>query len=146
MLKEDDLYQILAEPAEVQKRIVRVMDLLRQVKVGYVDGRLVSFDDVDLTQYLHLSSSLIVCRDQSTDREVLQQLVNEKSEHEQVIDMILSAVNSICLQEDRDVFVERFLYKYRIREIQKRHCLSNNGYYQCLENAFSDLQRFFHLQ
>ena len=146
MLNKKDLQRIANEEGSLKEKVKDVLQLLNQVSIAYIDHKLVYFDDLNLMDYLHFSSSVIHSNKNHNDKDTLNDLILQKCEHDEIVKRILYAINQISLIEDRDVFVERYCYKDKVSCIIKRHCLYTNGYYQCLERAIADFNDALHLQ
>jgi len=133
--------EILAQSDSIKDTVIRLVSYLNKESVCFVSGVLLNVDSQQLQDY-HYSSSIVSLRTNSNNKSYLNDYVLDYLDKKQAIQFIINSVNSICLKEDKEVFVERFILHQQMSKIKQQHCLSNNGYYQCLDRAINDCYEY----
>ena len=95
------------------------------------------FLDEDIPVLLK-STSIIKVKNNPTYSENNNSPLQQYYQYRQTIERIMRAINSICLKEDRIIFVERMIYQKKIEQIIYQYYLSTRGYYNCYNTALND--------
>lgn len=141
MISMNKINEALQKQLDSKQKVEEILSFLESERLSYLNGKLVYISDLYLDDY-HFSSSVVTIKNNNNYKSYLNDFVLDGLDLQQAIRFIVDAVNSICLNEDRDVFVERFILHQRMSVIKEKHCLSNNGYYQCLNRAINDCYEY----
>ncbi|NLZ75741.1 MAG: hypothetical protein GX914_04480 [Erysipelotrichia bacterium] len=126
-----------------KQRLLQILDFLKKEGFYYIDGKLYLSENNSLYQKLNYTSSIIKI---TSDKKVVDktcQFVLELIEHENTIKKIISSINSIILEEDRKIFIDRYIFNLSIQEIMRKYFVSQKSYYQSIKNSTSHLYKMF---
>ena len=126
-----------------KQRLLQILDFLKSEGFYYIDGKLYLSENNNLYQRLNYTSSVIKI---TSDKKIVDktcQFVLELIEHENTIKKIINSINSIVLDEDRKIFVDRYIFNLTIQEIMRKHIVSQKTYYQSIKNSTMHLYRMF---
>ncbi|HQB32009.1 MAG TPA: hypothetical protein PLI19_01630 [Erysipelotrichaceae bacterium] len=126
-----------------EQRLFQILDFLKKEGFYYIDGKLYLSDNNNLYQNLNYTTSIIkVTSDKKTVDQTCK-FVLELIDHENTIRKIIGGINSIILEEDRKIFIDRYLFQLSIQKIMKKYYISQKTYYKAIRNSTSHLYRLF---
>lgn len=126
-----------------KERLLQIMDFLKKEGFYYIDGKLFFSKNNSLYSELNYTTSIIKISSNKKTTDKTSQFVLDLIEHENTINKIINSVNSIVLEEDRKIFIDRFLFKLPIQEIMKKHYISQKTYYKSIKASTTHLYKTF---
>lgn len=129
-------YQISKE-----QRLIQILNFLKEESFYYIDGKLYLAENNDLYQNMNYTSSIIKLSSDKKITDKTGKFVLDLIEHENAIKKIIGCINSIILEEDRKIFIDRYLLNLSIQDIMKKNFVSQSTYYSAIKNSTSHLYR-----
>ncbi len=129
-------YQISKE-----QRLIQILSFIKEEGFYYIDGKLYLAENNDLYQNMNYTSSIIKLSSDKKITDKTGKFVLDLIEHENTIKKIIGCINSIILEEDRKIFIDRYLFNLSIQDIMKKNFVSQNTYYSAIKNSTSHLYR-----
>lgn len=129
-------YQISKE-----QRLIQILSFLKEEGFYYIDGKLYLAENNDLYQNMNYTSSIIKLSSDKKIADKTGKFVLNLIEHENAIKKIIGCINSIILEEDRKIFIERYLLNLSIQDIMRKNFVSQRTYYSAIKNSTLHLYR-----
>lgn len=136
-----DTYNQIIRNSNLNKteKIDTLISYLNRDEVLVVDGYLKYYDGYNYYQNMSYSASLIKVNKTYNKVNKTEKAVFNVIEHQQVVERIIRLINSICLLEDRLIFIDRKINHYSIRKIMDKYYLSQSLYYQVMSDCYKDI-------
>ena len=88
---------------------------------------------------LQIGKSFVKVKNKDGKRENEQEnVILKEIEYHQLIAHIIKSINDITFKEDKEVFIERFIFDYSVDLTMRKHLMSQRLYYKLLEEACID--------
>ncbi|MDI9539917.1 MAG: hypothetical protein QM204_00365 [Bacillota bacterium] len=126
-----------------KQRLLQILDFLKKEGFYYIDGKLFLSENNNLYQKLNYTTSVIKITSDNKKVDKTCKFVLDLIEHENAIKKIISSINSIILEEDRRIFIDRYLFDLTIQEIMRKNYISQKTYYNSIRSSTIHLYRTF---
>lgn len=126
-----------------EQRLKQVLNFLKKEGFYYFDGKLYLSENNNVYHNLNYTTSIIKVGLDKKRVDKTSKFVLELIEHENTIKKIINGINTIILEEDRKIFIDRYLFNLSIQDILKKHFISQQTYYQAIKNSKLHLYKTF---
>lgn len=126
-----------------EQRLVQILDFLKREGFYYLDGKLYLSENNSLYHNLNYTTSIIQITSDKKTADKTCKFVLDLIEHENSIKKIINSINSIVLEEDRKIFIDRYIFELSIQNIMRKHYVSQKTYYRAIKNSTLHLYRVF---
>lgn len=121
--------------------LLQIMSLIEKVTGQYKFENDNLYYDPNKEILKRVSGSLITISENTSIKESLTTLISRYDEENEVVQEVINAINqAFCLNKEthqlwKKVFIQRYIFRKEIREIQNENKISHKEYCQGIENA-----------